>query len=141
VRRLLLVALVLVVLGGVATVVVVRSRADRCEGQEVSVFLHPDVSDGQRSAVLAAIREIEPQVDYVDHEEAYEEFEELFEDNPDMLASVSPDDLPPSFVFRVDDLEPAVRRELRAFPGVRDVVDYDLCRDESDRRNPFGDRS
>lgn len=127
-----LVALLLVVVGGVATVV--WTRVDRCDGVNVNVFLDPDVSDERRSAVRAEIEDIESDIVYVDQAEAYEEFSELFRNEPDMVRSVNPEQLPPSYRFTLDDEPaPAVSERLRALPGVSEIA-VGPCDDTLGRR-------
>jgi cell division protein FtsX len=132
VKRWLVVALVVVVLGGVAAVV--WSRATRCSDVNVTVFLEPDVSEAQRLKVRAELDKIEPDIDYVDQEAAYEEFSEMFRSSPEMVNDVSPQDLPPSFRFVVeDDLSPAEYRRLEGLSGVRSIA-------RADCDNPLGRR-
>jgi cell division transport system permease protein len=68
-------------------------------GIEFVVFLRPDASQDQIDAVR---RDLEDSPDvasvaFVDKQAAYDEFKVLFADSPEMVTSVQPDDLPPSF--------------------------------------------
>jgi len=62
-------------------------------------------------------------ITFVDRREAYRRFREVFAARPDLLDSVSPDDLPESFRFTVR--APAdystLARQLESLPGVDQV--------------------
>jgi cell division transport system permease protein len=97
-------------------------------GIEFIVFLNPvatkDQVDGLRSDL-----ETNPAVErvtYVDKDQAYAEFRELFRDSPDMVDSVEPDVLPTS--FRVEpknkdaEIITALSAQFRSKAGVKEVV-------------------
>ena len=97
-------------------------------GIEFIVFLQPEVSEDQTSAVERALEE-SPQVEgftYVDQDETFEEFKDLFADSPQIVETVTPDILPPSFRVVPADKQPETIEGLRtvfeAQPGVREVV-------------------
>jgi cell division transport system permease protein len=69
------------------------------DGIEFIVFVAPNATPEQLDAVgssLDANPEVE-RVTFFDQEAAYDEFSEMFADSPDMLETVTPDILPPSF--------------------------------------------
>jgi cell division transport system permease protein len=98
-------------------------------GVEFIVYMNPDATQEQIDAVQRALDE-SPQVDsfdFLDKNEAYEEFRQLFErDSPELIDSVTPDVLPTSFKVKpVDSGADVVRGLQQQFgerPGVREVV-------------------
>lgn len=82
---------------------------------DVSVFLVPSVESASveslRRTIEADDRIREPVV-FVDQQAAYDEFQELFADSPELVASVRPEDLPPS--FRVDLVDDATTDTVAA---------------------------
>lgn len=97
-------------------------------GIEFIVFLQPEASGDQTDAVERALEE-SPQVEgftYVDQAETFEEFKDLFADSPQIVDTVTPEILPPSFRVVPRDKQPATIEGLRtvfeAQPGVREVV-------------------
>lgn len=98
------------------------------EGVEFIVFMQPDAPQATIDAVGAEL-ESSPQVDevtYFDQDDAFAEFQELFEDEPELVESVTPDILPPSFRVKPVDAETEVVQGLAETfdgqPGVREVV-------------------
>lgn len=93
---------------------------------EVVVFLNPAVTDDVVAVVEAGLRDLTGVVDlrYVDQQAAYDEFVRLFADSPELLATVDPEILPPSFRVVLDD--PArvedVQRAAESLSGVGQVV-------------------
>src|SRR5919108_6118485 len=68
-------------------------------GVELSIFMKPAAPPTQSEAVeseLAKMPEVK-KVTYVDQEGAYKEFSQMFANSPDMVESVTPKDLPPSY--------------------------------------------
>jgi cell division transport system permease protein len=69
------------------------------DGVEFIVFVAPDAETEQLNAVRQSLDD-NPEVERVtffDQEQAYKEFSEMFADSPDMLETVTPDVLPPSY--------------------------------------------
>jgi cell division transport system permease protein len=68
-------------------------------GVELSVFLKPEVTREQVDAVEQSLRSSPDvkRVSFVSKPEAYQEFKTLFANSPDMVETVTPDNLPPSF--------------------------------------------
>lgn len=97
-------------------------------GVEFIVFMNPDASQEQLDAVrkdLEGNARIE-QVTFVDKQQAYTEFKELFKDSPEMVSSVTPDILPTSFRVvpkeKSAEVIAALSELYRVQPGVREVV-------------------
>lgn len=95
-------------------------------GVELNIFLNPDVAETQRDglqAELSAMPEVR-KVTFVDQETAYEEFKQMFSNSPDMVESVTPKDLPPSFrvVPREPELVDTVGERFTKREGVKEVV-------------------
>ncbi len=68
-------------------------------GIEFVIFLRPDASQDQIDAVRRDLEDSPDvaNIEFVDKEAAFEEFKVLFSDSPEMVTSVQPEDLPPSF--------------------------------------------
>ncbi|MCU0270855.1 MAG: ABC transporter permease [Acidimicrobiales bacterium] len=97
-------------------------------GIEFIVFLNPEATPDQVDAVRGDLEE-DPQVashTFVDQQAAFEEFKELFGDSPEMVESVTPEILPPSFrvVPTEKDAEvvSALTDQYQTKPGVKEVV-------------------
>jgi len=97
-------------------------------GIEFIVFMNPDVSAEQDAAVQRDLEE-SPQVNdftYIDKDQAFEEFQDLFADTPGMVESVTPEILPPSYRVVPRDTDAAAIQALgetfESKPGVREVV-------------------
>jgi cell division transport system permease protein len=97
-------------------------------GIEFIVFMNPDVSEEQNAAVLRDLED-SPQIDdftYIDKDQAYQEFQDLFADTPGMVDSVTPEILPPSYRVVPRDTDAAAITALgetfESKPGVREVV-------------------
>lgn len=92
---------------------------------EVMVYLHPGVDVAAVATVrqrLAAAPELS-RVVFVDQDAAYAEFRHLFADQPDLLDSVTADELPASFRFPAEESRVgALLEELAALPGVKTIV-------------------
>ena len=95
-------------------------------GIELSVFMRPDATDGQIAAIsneLQATPEVKS-FKFVDKDAALKEYQEYFQDNPDLLNVVTKDDLPTSFriVPRKAELAETIGGRFDARPGVSEVV-------------------
>ena len=95
-------------------------------GVELSIFMQPDAPPNQSEAVeseLATMPEVKS-FDYVDQEEAYGEFKQMFANSPDMVESVTAQDLPPSYrvVPKQAEFVEVIGDRFEAREGVRDVV-------------------
>ncbi len=134
----------LVAAGGVAyslrdgegTTDVAAGPSNFCETMEASPLNHRDVSwvyvDPEATAeviedvgeVLEALPEVES-VRYVDRDETFQDFTELFRDDPAMLENVRPEQLPTSYEVRLVDRRAETGRTLKEAmarrPGVYEV--------------------
>jgi cell division transport system permease protein len=100
------------------------------DGIEFSVYMNPESTEDQRASIR---RELDRSVgvdveryNYVDQDEAYEEFKTLFGNSPTMVENISAEVLPPSFrvVPTVDDSAAiqAMANRFEGRPGVREVA-------------------
>lgn len=107
----------------------VASATERWQGGvEFIVFADPAASGRQLIDLRDDLRD-DPrvrQVVYVDQDEAYEEFSEMFADQPAVLEVVTPDQLPASFkvvpVEADSQIVGAIAADFEQRPGVYDVV-------------------
>lgn len=96
-------------------------------GIEFIVFMNPDATPEQDSAVKNAIEASDRIKDskYLDQQMAYEEFKELFSDKPELIDSVTPEVLPPSYRIVPVDPNPdevaTLGAQFENAPGVREV--------------------
>ena len=109
----------------------VNNANDRFKGGiEFIIYLNPLITQEQRDSIL---RDLEANPDvredgitYVDQDETYAEFRDLFQESPELVETVTPEILPPSFRIapRVQDPDvvQALGEQFDAKPGVYDVV-------------------
>ncbi|HIM66607.1 MAG TPA: FtsX-like permease family protein, partial [Acidimicrobiia bacterium] len=117
----------------VGTSLLVREGAERAtaqfqEGVEFIVFMNADATPEQDAAIRDVL-DTSPAISgfaYVDKLAAYEEFRGLFSDKPELLDSVTPDVMPPSYRIVPADPDSAnvaeLARQFSAQPGVREVA-------------------
>jgi hypothetical protein len=91
-----------------------------------SVFLRDDATDLQISAIeqeLAAVPG-SGSVSFESKEQAYEEFKEIFKDQPELVEGVAPDALPASFRVALEHpaAYSAVQEAMAGLPGIEEVV-------------------
>ena len=116
---------VAVSLGLVGASLMIREGAERAtaqfqEGVEFIVFMNPDADLDQDTAIRHVL-DTSPAIDsydYIDKAAAYDEFETLFADKPELVESVTPDVMPPSYRIVPNELA----RQFSAQPGVREVA-------------------
>ncbi len=100
--------------GGIEFVVFMRADAEQGEIDAVRTLLDDSVGSGIED------------FNFVTKEQTFQEFEEFFAGDPELLATISPDTMPPSFRIRPTDVEAGAVEALgQAFqdePGVRTVV-------------------
>lgn len=100
---------------------------------EVSIFLcnerscGVDITPDQQQQLLTDL-ESQPLVEEVffeSQEDAYERFQVMFRDDPDVAGVVEPDSLPASFRVKLVDPErfEVIAQQFEAYPGVEEVVD------------------
>jgi cell division transport system permease protein len=101
---------------------------------EVSVFLTADVTDQQRTDVESALRAL-PVVRDVGYEtkaEALRRYQLQYENQPDLLAAGTLDNLPESFRVKLHDPTQfeTVRSAIDGMPGIDEVVDQKAVLDK-----------
>jgi cell division transport system permease protein len=95
-------------------------------GVELSIFLQPSVTVNQEQALghqLDGMTEVK-KVRFVDKPQAYTEFRQMFANTPDLVNSLSVDDMPPSYRVvptRAEDVN-AIGQRFQNQPGVKEVV-------------------
>jgi cell division transport system permease protein len=97
-------------------------------GIEFIIFINPNASNDQVQAIdqqLQSNPEIE-KTTYVDQQAAYEEFKQLFANQPELVDNVTADILPPSYRVvpknKSADAVAALSEEYKGKAGVKDVV-------------------
>ncbi len=91
---------------------------------QLFVYLDPDVDPPETYDVSAYLGNLEgvESVGYMDEEDTYAEFTQLFADEPELVDSVKPGDLPRSFrPVRSIPWDEATLNGLEALPGVKEV--------------------
>ncbi|MFV2101826.1 permease-like cell division protein FtsX [Micromonospora sp. LOL_024] len=104
------------------------------ENIEVSIFLNADVTDEQRTDIAGRL-EADPlisQVTYVNKDEAFQRFQEMFRDSPDLLSAVKADQLPESYRLKLVNPEEykTISDQYVAIEGVDQVVDQSQVLDK-----------
>jgi cell division transport system permease protein len=94
---------------------------------EVSVFLRDDASGEEIDALGAKVADI-PEVDEVffeNREQAYQNFRELFRDNPALIENVDPSAMPQSYRIKLVDPAdfPVIRARLAGDPAIDQIKD------------------
>ena len=112
---------------GIGLILVPRFFADAPEpDSDLVIWLQEDVSAEQLDEVAGILSEVETigELRYVSPEAAYEEFTNLFESDPELIAELDPDSLPASFRVKVPpSSEPElIQIDLLLIQGVRDVT-------------------
>ncbi|WP_018254085.1 permease-like cell division protein FtsX [Salinispora mooreana] len=97
------------------------------ENIEVSIFLETEVTEEQKTAIQAEL-DADPLIEsvtYVNKEEAYEVFEEMFRDSPDLLSAIDPEVLPESYRLKLVNPQEyeAIGEQYAEIEGVDQVVD------------------
>ena len=105
-----------------------RATAQFQEGVEFIVFMNPD-ADADQDAAIRHVLDSSPAIEgytYIDKAAAYDEFETLFSDKPELVERVTPDVTPPSYrIVPSDRSAPNVSEladQFSAQPGVREVA-------------------
>jgi cell division transport system permease protein len=126
----------------------VNNANDRFKGGiEFIVYMQPTSDDAQRKSIeddLLANPDVKD-ITYVDQDATYEEFKDLFGDSPQLVETVTPDILPPSYRVapRVKDPEvvQALGQQFNDKPGVYDVVfAFEVVKRIQDTFNKIGAR-
>lgn len=94
---------------------------------EVSIWLEDDISESQRLSLENSLRENPEVADvlYESKEDAYEQAQQIFEGQEEVLASIEPEFLPASFRVSLEDPERyfVVESQYLGSPGVADISD------------------
>ncbi|MGQ0434415.1 MAG: cell division protein FtsX [Microthrixaceae bacterium] len=107
----------------------VENANDRFKGGiEFIVYLQPQITEDQKGAVQRDL-DANPDVkDYtfVNQDETFEEFKRLFQNSPQLVETVTPEILPPSYRVAPNNQDPEVVKALgdqfQGKPGVYEVV-------------------
>ncbi|MEH0933798.1 permease-like cell division protein FtsX [Micromonospora psammae] len=104
------------------------------ENVQVSIFLATDVSAEQRDGLDAKLKgdPLVKEVVYVNKDEAYKRFQEMYQDAPDLVNAVKADQLPES--FRIKLVNPEQYRDIynqyKDTEGVDEIVDQSKLLDQ-----------
>ncbi|MEV6813364.1 permease-like cell division protein FtsX [Micromonospora sp. NPDC051296] len=104
------------------------------ENIQVSIFLNGEVTEEQR-ADLATRLDADPlvsDVTYVNKDEAFQRFQEMFRDSPDLLSAVKADQLPESYRIKLVDPQQykTISDQYASAEGVDQVVDQSQVLDK-----------
>ena len=109
----------------------VNNANDRFKGGiEFIVYMNPGSTQAQKDSIkkdLEANPEVKDNgITYVDQDATYQEFKRLFGDSPQLVETVTPDILPPSFrvapKVQDPDVVQALGAQFKGKPGVYEVV-------------------
>jgi cell division transport system permease protein len=94
---------------------------------EVSIFLREDVTDAQRAGLNAALtaNPLVKEKEYESRQQAFDKFQKLWADSPDLVKAVQPNQLPESFRVKLKNPE-AYKQfadEIKGQEGIQDIVD------------------
>lgn len=94
---------------------------------EVSIFMREDVTAAQRTSLDVALQSnaLVQSKEYESREQAFAKFQQLWQDSPDLIKAVKPDQLPESFRVKLKDPEQyeAFAAQIKNAPGIQDIVD------------------
>ncbi|MDW3846106.1 permease-like cell division protein FtsX [Micromonospora sp. BRA006-A] len=104
------------------------------ENVEVSIFLKTDATKEQVDALGQQLDQ-DPLVKdstYVNKEQAYERFQQMYADAPDLVSAVKPDQLPESYRVKLNDPEQykAIYDKYKATEGIDTIVDQSKLLDK-----------
>jgi cell division transport system permease protein len=99
----------------------------QAQNVEVAVFLLDDISGAQRERLtdkIATMPEVET-VEFESKDEAYQNFKDLFANQPELWQNVGPDALPASFRVKLSDPEKfeVIAARLAGEPGIEEIRD------------------
>jgi cell division transport system permease protein len=121
------VAISLLLLGGVQILgLIVNNMTLSWEAKvEISAYLRDDATDGEINAVTQDLTKMPEvvNVEYVSEDQAYEEFKQLYKNQPEFWETLSPGDLPASLRVKLTDANfaEAVAARIDGAPGIDDV--------------------
>ncbi|MCF0093165.1 permease-like cell division protein FtsX [Micromonospora sp. NPDC049114] len=101
---------------------------------EVSIFLSQEVSEQQRTDLDGKLKNdpLVKEVIYVNKDEAYKKFQEMYQDAPDLVNAVKPDQLPESFRLKLKNPEQYknIYDQYKDTEGVDEIVDQSRLLDK-----------
>ncbi|MGV9211438.1 permease-like cell division protein FtsX [Micromonospora sp. RB23] len=101
---------------------------------EVSIFLSQEVSEQQRTDLNDKLKNdpLVKEVIYVNKDEAYKKFQEMYQDAPDLVNAVKPDQLPESFRLKLKNPEQYknIYDQYKETEGVDEIVDQSRLLDK-----------
>ncbi|MGC4876301.1 permease-like cell division protein FtsX [Micromonospora sp. DT43] len=101
---------------------------------QVSIFLSQEVSEQQRTDLDAKLKSnpLVKEVIYVNKDEAYKKFQEMYQDAPDLVNAVKPDQLPESFRIKLNNPEQykSIYDQYKDTEGVDEIVDQSRLLDK-----------
>ncbi|MET8277228.1 permease-like cell division protein FtsX [Micromonospora sp. NPDC005174] len=101
---------------------------------EVSIFLSQEVSEQQRTDLNDKLKNdpLVKEVIYVNKDEAYKKFQEMYQDAPDLVNAVKPDQLPESFRLKLNNPEQYknIYDQYKETEGVDEIVDQSRLLDK-----------
>lgn len=104
------------------------------ENVEVSIFLKTDVSEQQRTDLDTKLKgdPLVKEVTYVNKDEAYNRFKQMYADAPDLVNAVKPDQLPESFRLKLNNPEQYkdIYDQYKETEGVDEIVDQSKLLDK-----------
>ncbi|MEU4676343.1 permease-like cell division protein FtsX [Micromonospora sp. NPDC023737] len=104
------------------------------ENVEVSIFLTQEVTEQQRADLDSKLKSdpMVKEVLYVDKQQAYERFQQMYADAPDLVNAVKPDQLPESFRLKLNNPEQykSIYDQYKESEGVDEIVDQSKLLDK-----------
>jgi cell division transport system permease protein len=104
------------------------------ENVEVSIFLKTDVNEQQRADLETKLKgdPLVKETTYVNKDEAYSRFKQMYADAPDLVNAVKPDQLPESFRLKLKDPEQYknIYDQYKDTEGVDEIVDQSKLLDK-----------
>jgi cell division transport system permease protein len=101
---------------------------------EVSIFLKGEVTEQERTELEAKLKgdPLVKETFYVDKDEAYKRFQEMYQDAPDLVSAVKPDQLPESFRLKLVNPEEykSIYDQYKGEAGVDEIVDQSRLLDK-----------
>ncbi|MGI5525645.1 permease-like cell division protein FtsX [Micromonospora sp. CA-259024] len=101
---------------------------------EVSIFLNQEVSEQERTDLNTKLDgdPLVKEVLYVNKDEAYKRFKEMYQDAPDLVNAVKPDQLPESFRLKLNNPEQYkdIYDQYKDTAGVDEIVDQSRLLDK-----------
>lgn len=96
---------------------------------QVSIFLAEDITDEDRAALDQALAN-DPLVSsyyFETQEDAYQQFQSIFSDQPELIEAVGPESLPESFRVQLHDPEqfPEISLQYAQLAGISEIVDQE----------------